>query len=335
MISPDNDGSFVSVSTGVSKTQAIAILGPTAAGKTALAIALAQQLDTEIISVDSALVYRGLDIGSAKPTSAERAMVPHHLIDICEPHQPYSAADFCRDAAPIVHRLVASGKPPILAGGTMLYFKALLEGLSGIPAADMDNRKTVESIAQAHGWQHVHDLLRQVDPVSADRIHPHHSQRLCRAYEVFLSTGKPMSIWQSGGENGLLDRYRWCQIAIAPRERNVLHTRIKERFSAMLRDGLIEEVQQLRKNPSLHEGLPSIRAVGYRQVWQYLSGDIGFDAMQDQGLAATRQLAKRQLTWLRGWNGLNWLFSEHENGEVRSFDEIVANALNFLGERPL
>ena len=310
-------------------------MGPTAAGKTRLSIALAKRFKTEIISVDSALVYRGLDIGSAKPDMVERDGVIHHLIDICDPHEPYSAADFCRDAKPIIARLIAEGKTPILVGGTMMYFKALLEGLSDIPASNPDVRAEVEALAVEHGWNYVYEQLREVDPVSAERIHPNHSQRLSRAYEVFLSTGKPMSSWQNGSDNGLLDEFTWCQFAVAPRDRSILHRRITDRFELMLEGGLLDEVAQLQKNPLLHCDLPAIRAVGYRQVWEYLLGQCTYQEMRERGQAATRQLAKRQLTWLRGWNGLNWLYTEHQNGDLKTFDEIVTNALNFLDETAL
>lgn len=317
------------------KPLAIAIMGPTAAGKTRLSIELAKRFNTEIISVDSALVYRGLDIGSAKPDIVEQDGVIHHLLDICEPTEPYSAADFCRDAKPIIYRLVEQGKTPILVGGTMMYFKALLEGLSDIPAANLDMRERVEKLAADKGWQHIHDLLSEADPVSAQRIHPNHSQRLGRAYEVFLSTGKPMSTWQNGSDNGLLNDFDWRQMAIAPRDRLILHHRIAERFDLMLDNGLLNEVQRLSNNLDIHADLPAIRAVGYRQVWEYLHDEYTYDEMRDKGKAATRQLAKRQLTWLRGWKGLNWLYTEHKGGEVKTFSQIVTNALNFLGETPL
>lgn len=318
-----------------SKPLAIAIMGPTAAGKTRLSIELAKKFNTEIISVDSALVYRGLDIGSAKPDMFERDGVIHHLLDICEPTEPYSAADFCRDAKPIIYRLIEQGKTPILVGGTMMYFKALLEGLSDIPASNPEIREQVEALAAIKGWEHVHDLLTAVDPVSAQRIHPNHSQRLGRAYEVFLSTGKPMSTWQNGSNNGLLNSFDWRQMAIAPRDRLILHHRIAERFDLMLDNGLVDEVIRLHRNPNIHADLPAIRAVGYRQVWEYLHDKYTYDEMREKGKAATRQLAKRQLTWLRGWEGLNWLYTEHKNGEVKTFSQIVTNALNFLGKTPL
>lgn len=318
-----------------SKPLAIAIMGPTAAGKTRLSIELAKRFNTEIISVDSALVYRGLDIGSAKPDIVERDGVVHHLLDICEPTEPYSAADFCRDAKPIIYRLIEQGKTPILVGGTMMYFKALLEGLSDIPASNPEVRERVEVLAAEKGWEHIHGLLDKIDPVSAQRIHPNHSQRLGRAYEVFLSTGKPMSTWQIGSDTGLLNTFDWRQIAIAPRDRSILHHRIAERFDLMLDEGLVDEVLRLNRDPDIHADLPAIRAVGYRQVWEYLHDEYTYDEMRDKGKAATRQLAKRQLTWLRGWEGLNWLYTEHKDGEVKTFSQIVTNALNFLGETPL
>lgn len=317
------------------KPLAIAIMGPTASGKTDLSIALAQQFDTELISVDSALVYKGLNIGSAKPSIGEQKLVKHHLIDICSPEQSYSAADFVRDSKAIIADLVAKNKTPILVGGTMLYFKALLEGLSKMPPASAKIRTEIEGRAQKYGWQSIYDELKKVDPVSAQRIHPNHSQRLSRALEVFLSSGKPMSQWQQGGEGGLLNSFNWCQIAIAPRDRSFLHKRIEERFDLMLNQGLVKEVQFLRMNPNLHLDLPSMRAVGYRQVWEYLDGKCSIETMREKGIVSTRQLAKRQLTWLRGWEGLSWLDILDKSGNLKVFDEIVKNALNFLPETNL
>lgn len=317
------------------KPLAIAIMGPTASGKTDLSLSLAEHFSTEIISVDSALIYKGLNIGSAKPDFSERRGIVHHLIDICEPSEPYSAADFCRAAKTEIQKLKDSKQVPILVGGTMLYFKALLEGLSNIPSANLSIRADLQNQADKYGWPYLHDKLREVDPVSAARIHPNHSQRLSRALEVYYSSGKPMSFWQKGGEGGLLNAFNWLQIALAPRDRLFLHKRIEQRFDLMLDNGLIEEVERLRTNVSLNLELPSMRAVGYRQVWQYLDGELNFNEMRDKGIVATRQLAKRQLTWLRAWNDLNWVDTLNRSGKLRKNDEIVHNVLNFLPQTHL
>lgn len=310
--------------------RAIAIMGPTAAGKTDLSLAMAEQLNAEIISVDSALVYRGLNIGAAKPSPEELARIPHKLIDIRDPADAYSVADFCNDAKREIADIVSRGKTPLLVGGTMLYFKALLEGLSAMPEADMEQRSQIEAQAAEHGWAWVHDELKKVDPISAARIHPNHSQRLSRALEVFRISGKPMSEWQSGGEGGLLDSFDWCQISIAPRDRKLLHARIEQRFKAMLKLGFVDEVKALMERGDLHAELPAIRAVGYRQVWEYLNGDYDFEEMQQRGIAATRQLAKRQLTWLRSWQDLHWLDIQNDGGNVRNVQEIVEIGLSFF-----
>ncbi len=308
---------------------AVALMGPTASGKTDTAIGLAHALNGEIISVDSALVYRGLNIGAAKPSLDEQAGIPHHLMDICDPAQPYSVADFVADARQCINDIVARGRTPILAGGTMMYFKALLEGLSDIPPADPEIREAIEAQALREGWPAIHAELAKVDPLSAERIHPNHSQRLGRALEVWRSTGKPLSSWQSGGQGGLLDQYTWVQLALAPRERSVLHARIALRFERMLEQGFIDEVKALRARGDLNVSLPAIRAVGYRQVWAYLDGDYDYDALIDKGVAATRQLAKRQLTWLRGWPGLNWVDTLDECQNLKDIEEIVHLCLSF------
>lgn len=311
------------------KPLAIALMGPTAAGKTDLAIVLSEALEADIISVDSAMVYRGMDIGTAKPSTAELALAPHRLIDICDPAQAYSVADFCRDAQREMASIIESGRTPLLVGGTMMYFKALLEGLAAMPTSDPDIRQQIEAEAKSHGWPHIHQRLRDVDPVSAARIHPNHSQRLSRALEVYRLSGKPLSQWQAEGGEGLLERFRWRQIAIAPSDRSLLHHRIEERFYAMLEAGFLDEVQELYRRNDLHADLPSMRAVGYRQVWNYLAGECSYDTMVEQGLAATRQLAKRQLTWLRAWKGLNWLETQKDGIKLSIQDETVKKALNF------
>nr|WP_049791150.1 tRNA (adenosine(37)-N6)-dimethylallyltransferase MiaA [Shewanella violacea] len=280
-------------------------MGPTASGKTALAIELVKEHNCEIISVDSALIYRGMDIGSAKPTAEELAIAPHRLIDIRDPLQSYSAADFRTDALREIADIVKSGKTPLLVGGTMLYFKALLEGLSPLPAADEVIRAEIAAEALTHGWQHLHDALKRVDPVSAARIHPNDPQRLSRALEVFRISGKSMTELTKIKSPPL--PYEVIQFAISPKDRKVLHLSIEERFKLMLNQGFVEEVQSLRQRNDLHLDLPSMRCVGYRQCWEHLDGDYDYNTMVDKGIIATRQLAKRQLTWLRGWSELNWL----------------------------
>ena len=312
------------------KPLAIALMGPTASGKTDLAIALYEKLNLEIISVDSTMVYRGLDIGAAKPTQVELARAPHRLINIREPSQPYSAADFCKDATREMEDVICSGNTPILVGGTMLYFKALLEGLSDLPVANEGIREEINQEATIHGWPYVHELLAKVDPVSAANIHPNHSQRLSRALEVYRISGTPLSKLQGNLVGGLLNKYRWVQLAIAPRDRQVLHDRIKLRFSKMLELGLLEEVKLLMSKSDVHKNLPAIRSVGYRQAWEHLEGDYDFSTMVEKGIAATRQLAKRQYTWLRAWQSLNWIYTQDMDGVLLSNEEILDKSLKFI-----
>lgn len=312
------------------KPLAITLMGPTASGKTDLAIALVEELNAEIISVDSALVYRGLDIGSAKPNAEELARAPHRLIDIRDPSEPYSAADFFHDAKREIEDIVAKGKTPLLVGGTMMYFKALLEGLSPMPTADEKVREEIERDAEEKGWPHIHALLAEVDPISAEKIHPNHSQRLSRALEVYRISGKPMSSFQAQEGEGLLPEYDWVQFAMAPSDRSILHERIEKRFSLMLDAGFLGEVEKLRARSDLHEDLPAIRAVGYRQAWEHLNGAYDRGALIEKGCAATRQLAKRQLTWLRGWPDLHWLDTLDEQGMARSTKDLCRSALKIL-----
>ncbi len=292
----------------------LCLMGPTASGKTDLAIALAEQANCELISVDSALVYRGLDIGSAKPD------YPHHLVDIRDPAEPYSAAEFVRDASELAAQITARGRTPLLVGGTMLYFRAIIEGLALMPAADAAIRAEIEAQAARYGWPHLHAELAEVDPESAQRIHPNHSQRLSRALEVYRASGVPLSEWhrRSGDSSGSpLSGYRVAQLAICPADRRVLHERIARRFELMLDAGLVEEVQRLRDRPDLHLDLPALRAVGYRQIWQHLEGDYSLEEAVQRAVAATRQLAKRQLTWLRKWPNLEWILTD-EQGKATS-----------------
>lgn len=283
----------------------ICIAGPTAAGKTQLAMDLADKMPCRIISVDSALIYRGMDIGTAKPDKAELAKYPHELVDILDPTESYSAADFRRDATALIEETIASSKTPLLVGGTMLYYRALLNGLSALPQADPAVRIVLEQQAEERGWESLHHQLAEVDPVAAKRIHPNDPQRILRALEVFTISGKTLTELTISQQNGL--RYPAYQFAVAPHERAVLHQRIEQRFLQMLENGFEHEVRELRERGDLHLDLPSMRCVGYRQMWHYLEGQDDYPTMVNKGLAATRQLAKRQLTWLRGWPDLHWL----------------------------
>ncbi|MEN9538976.1 MAG: hypothetical protein RLZZ126_1211 [Pseudomonadota bacterium] len=301
----------------------VAIAGPTASGKTAAALAIAQRHATEIISVDSALVYRGMDIGTAKPTPAELAAVPHHLINIREPDEPYSAADFARDAARLMDDIAARGKLPVLVGGTMLYFKALWQGLDDLPPANSLVRAAIERDAAAWGWPALHARLREVDAVTAQRLSPNDSQRIGRALEVFQITGKPLSVLHlyrkeqnfindhnkidlqsNSGAKNINEISEKVLISLEPSDRSVLHHRMTLRFDLMLQAGFLDEVSRLRTRPGLHADLPAMRAVGYRQAWEALDAEAQLSAtslaaMRERAIAATRQLAKRQLTWLR------------------------------------
>lgn len=296
----------------------VALMGPTASGKTALAVDWAQRRGMAIISVDSALVYRGLDIGSAKPDAATQSLAPHRLIDIRDPHQIYSAADFRADALREIEDISRSGKTPLLVGGTGLYFRAVLDGLSEMPAADTQLRAEIEAEAVQRGWKGMHEELVRVDPAAAARIAPADTQRIQRALEVFRATGKPISQWQRESQRAPLP-YRVLRLIVAPAERHVLHERIAQRFATMLDAGLIEEVRQLRTDPRLSPDLPSMRAVGYRQTWEWLERrDTDLSALRAAGIHATRQLAKRQLTWLRGELSARWLDPERQRQELEA-----------------
>jgi tRNA dimethylallyltransferase len=297
---------------------AIFLMGPTAAGKTDLAMELTKALPCELISVDSALVYRGMDIGTAKPSKEQLAEFPHRLIDILDPAQSYSAADFRSDALAAMAEITSRGKIPLLVGGTMLYFKALQDGLADMPPADATVRAHLEAEAAALGWQDLHDQLAEIDPVSAARIHPNDPQRLIRALEVYRVSGLSMTAHREqqtaqSTEAAASGRpqlpYTVAKLAIAPLDRHLLHDRIAQRFVQMLEQGFVDEVLALRARGDLHTGLSSIRAVGYRQVWDHLEGELTWDQMQERGIIATRQLAKRQFTWLRSWQDLQWLDS--------------------------
>ena len=278
---------------------AIFLMGPTASGKTAAAVELMQHLPVEIISVDSALVYRDMDIGTAKPDAATLAVAPHHLINLIDPTGVYSAARFRADALALMADITARGRVPLLVGGTMLYFKALREGLSDLPQADSALRAEIEAEAAQRGWPALHAQLAQLDPETAARLQPTDAQRIQRALEVVRLSGQPMSaLWRAGREAAL--PYQVHAFALTPLDRAVLHANIATRFDAMLAHGLVEEVRALREIYPLDAEMPSMRCVGYRQVWSYLEGEYDWDEMRDRGIYATRQLAKRQLTWLRG-----------------------------------
>lgn len=288
----------------------ICLMGPTASGKTALAMALHDALPCDIISVDSALIYRDMDIGTAKPTADELAKYPHRLINIRDAKQSYSAADFCQDALVEIAKIRANNRIPLLVGGTMMYFKSLIEGISPLPAANSDIRQQIEIEAAEQGWEAMHEKLAVVDAIAAERIHPNDPQRLTRALEVFRLTGNTLTqLTQIKGDKLAGDV---LQFAITPKERSTLHQRIELRYQQMIAQGFEQEVIELKKRGDLHENLPSIRCVGYRQMWQYLNNEVDHQEMIFKGVCATRQLAKRQLTWLRSWPDLQWLTTDDE-----------------------
>jgi len=295
-------------------------------------MALHQRLPVELISVDSALVYRGLDIGAAKPTAADQALAPHRLLDLRDPAEPYSAADFCSDARREMAAITALGRIPLLVGGTMLYFRALLDGLNDLPAAEPAVRQMIATKAQNEGWPAVHAWLTEVDPGSALRIHPNHSQRIGRALEIYLQTGTTMSdLLQHNKQSGIGSDYRIALLAIAPRDRAILHARIALRFQQMLDQGVLGEVQALYDRGDLNPALPAVRAVGYRQLWNYCAGLCSLEDATEKAIAATRQLAKRQLTWLRGWQEpLHWIYTESDAGVSLTSEEIICQALIHL-----
>ena len=300
-------------------TPVICLMGPTACGKTKIAIELTQELPCDIISVDSSMVYRGMDIGSAKPTPDEQKLAPHRLIDIRNPDEIYSAGDFQKDALREMDDILAQNRIPLLVGGTMLYFKALQQGLAELPQANAEIRAEIEAEAKQLGWQALHDRLAQIDPESAERIHPNDPQRLQRALEIYAITGKTMT--QLFAENKQSQpQYNFINIAIASESRALLNERIEIRFKQMLEQGLIAEVEKLVGN---YPNMPtSMRAVNYRQVCQYLSGELSYDEMIERAVIATRQLAKRQMTWLRAWPDLVWINSSDENITTKIKEKI-------------
>lgn len=301
------------------QTQVITIMGPTASGKTGLAIELAKQLNGEVISVDSALIYKHMDIGTAKPDMQERSGIAHHLIDIIEPEQAYSVAEFRNDCLRLVEEIVARGKTPILAGGTMMYFNALVKGLSQLPQSQPIVREEIQAEITQHGLQSMHAQLAKIDPQSGQRIHSNDSQRITRALEVFRISGKTMTELQA--ETELVSGIKFKQFSIMPLKREELHKRIEARFDIMLNNGFQTEVEALKARASLNLDMPSMRCVGYRQMWQYLDGELSSDEMRERGIIATRQLAKRQITWLRAWEDL----IELQTDAVDNIDIIIKN----------
>ena len=308
----------------------VMLLGPTAAGKTDAAIALAERLPCHLISMDSTQVYRGLDIGAAKPRPALLARHPHALVDIRDPAEPYTVADFVADADREVRRALAVGRMPVLVGGAMLYARAFRDGLAALPRANSAVRAAIEAEAGAGGWPQLHARLAQVDPVAAANIHPHNGVRLQRALEVFEATGRPISeYWKAQKQCTAAQRLseKVLEFAIVPEDRPTLHRRIEERFDAMLKAGFAEEVRRLRQRADLHPRLPALRAVGYRQMWRHLDGEFDAAEMRAKALAATRQLARRQFTWLRGWP---WVKTLPSADEAAAAARLVASVADFI-----
>jgi tRNA dimethylallyltransferase len=298
------------------------LLGPTASGKTAAALAFAQRFPVEIISVDSALVYRGMDIGTAKPTEEERAIAPHHLIDIIDPTGAYSAAQFRNDALRLVAEIEARGRIPLLVGGTMLYYMALTRGLNELPEANPEVRAALDEEAMRDGWPALHARLAAVDPETATRLAPNDSQRIQRALEVFMLSGRALSTILKDPKKSQDGEPEFVPIALEPSDRSVLHKRIEKRFDSMLAGGFVEEVERLRARGDLSPAMPSMRCVGYRQAWEYLDGLVDYTTMRDKGVFATRQLCKRQLTWLRGIEGRRVVDCARDDAMAMAVDEI-------------
>ncbi len=311
---------------------AICLMGPTASGKTDIAVHLVQHLPVEIISVDSVLIYKEMNIGSAKPDAATLAIAPHRLIDFLDPSQAYSVAEFRRDALAAMADITQQGKIPLLVGGTMLYFRALLGGLSELPAANAAIRKKLEAQAVDIGWQAMHTKLQQVDPVAASKIHPNDPQRIQRALEVYEISGKPLSVLQQKAKLENTLPYTVTKLIVSPEDRAVLHQRIEKRFHQMLESGFIDEVKTLYNRGDLNVNMPSMRAVGYRQVWEHLDNQRDYHSMVERGIVVTRQLAKRQLTWLRNEKDAIWLDSGQM--DVNSAD-IKQLALKSLAHIPI
>ncbi len=299
----------------------IFLMGPTASGKTRLAMSLVEQSNCEIISVDSALIYRDMDIGTAKPTADELSRAPHHLIDIRNPDESYSVAEFCADATNLIKQIHVRNKTPLLVGGTIMYFHSLQCGLSELPAADEQLRAHMTQQGEQQGWSALHNKLQQVDPESAAKIHPNDAQRIQRALEVYQLTGMKLSSYFSH-KTSLIPRRSLINIGLFPQERTLLHNNIAARFDDMLNKGVIEELIRLREKWSLSAQMPSMRCIGYRQIWNYLENEIPLDAMRDQAIAATRQLAKRQLTWLRHYPEIE-LIDPYTTGTKQITQQII------------
>jgi tRNA dimethylallyltransferase len=297
---------------------AICLMGPTASGKTDVAVRLCKRFPLDIVSVDSALVYRGLDIGTAKPDAETLRRTPHRLIDIREPEDSYSAGDFVRDAHEAMAEIFAAGRVPLLVGGTMMYFRALTAGIARLPTADSAIRARLDGAAQEHGWPALHEQLAAIDPPAAARINRNDSQRIQRALEVFAASGKPLSEWQAAAGPAAAPQPRYLKLALQPAPRKVLHERIEQRLNTMLNNGFLDEVKVLHERKGLTAAHPSMRAVGYRQLWQHLEGESSYAEARARALAATRQLAKRQITWLRSEAGL------------RSFDPLEAGTIDAI-----
>jgi len=305
----------------LSNLPVIFLMGPTASGKTDLAMQLYDQLPCEIVSVDSAMIYRGMDIGTAKPDSATLARYPHKLIDLCDPAEAYSAAEFRRDALAQIDEIRSAGKIPLLTGGTMMYFHALKNGLATLPEADPMVREQILKKAELEGWESIHRRLADVDPESAARLNKNDSQRLQRALEVYEITGRPMSeLWAE--QKSQQPDFSIVPMAVMPKERTMLHERIEKRFDIMLEQGFVDEVRGLWERGDLTLQMPSVRCVGYRQVWEYFAGTCDFETMKFKGVVATRQLAKRQVTWLRSWENLAWM-DTHD-------PKLLSNALKLV-----
>ena len=289
-------------------------MGPTASGKTDLAVSLRDHMPVELINVDSAQIYQQMDIGTAKPDAETLTKAPHRLLGFCDPADAYSAADFATDAKKEIADIHSMGRIPLLVGGSMLYFKVLLEGLSDLPPADADIRQTIQEQADKEGWTSLHQQLQLVDPITAARLHPNHSQRIQRAIEVYKITGTPLSELQNQSEGGIEDQYDVRQYALVMQNRALLHQRIEQRFMEMMDAGFADEVEALYKRGDLHADLPSIRAAGYRQLWDYFDGHYGLDEAVEKAIIATRQLAKRQQTWLRNWPNSREILVDDQQG---------------------
>ena len=300
--------------------QVIFLMGPTASGKTDLAISLLEHLPVELINVDSAQIYQQMDIGTAKPDAETLSKAPHRLLGFCDPADAYSAADFANDAKKEIADIHSMGRIPLLVGGSMLYFKVLLEGLSDLPSADADIRKGIQEQADREGWASVHQQLQLVDPITAGKLHPNHSQRIQRALEVYKITGTPLSELQSQSQGGIEEDYDVRQYALVMQNRALLHQRIEQRFMAMMEAGFASEVEQLFQRGDLHADLPSIRAAGYRQLWDYFEGHYGLDEAVEKAIIATRQLAKRQQTWLRNWPNCQQIQVDNQQGYLDQKD---------------